>query len=44
MGNSIIAGMLHMARQVVHGTILEGVFHIDNDMHIAIWNYVVSLS
>lgn len=41
MANSAFAGMLHMAGQVVHVTISEGVFHIDNDMYIAIGNYVV---
>ena len=44
MENSIIAGMLHMVGQVVHDTIPEVVFRIDNGIHIAIWNYIVCLS
>lgn len=34
MGSSVIAGMLYMAGQVVHGTIPCGIFPIDIDMHI----------
>lgn len=41
MRSSMIGETLHMAGQVVRGPIPEGVFHIDNDMHIAIWNCVV---